>query len=518
MIGTGPRASAERWFRIDGIRSDLGAKSVRSGMHAVSARIAQGVLGIGSTMVLARLLQPADFGVLAMVLPLTFLFNGLANSGLQAAIIHEEELDHDKASAFFRSSALVNLVLACLFAASGPLLARLYDDPRASGVAMAWAAFLWFATLSATHEALLKRQLRFASVLSVRIVAFAIGVGAAIGAALLGAGHWALLIQWAVLDLVRTCAMWWLCRWRPSLRRRDGDRVGTSAMRRYWRNLAGYRLLNWFAVHPDRILVGSLGGATLLGLYDSARRWAFYPAVELFQSLADVAVATFSRVAHDAERYRAFLTRGMLPVLALPLPMITFIFADTRNVIVVLLGSQWLDAIPFVRLMCVASFFGSLARVTQWFYLSRGDTDRQLRWALFAQTPGMLAAVLIGTKWGAIGVATGFTIGTSLLAIPGILYCLKGTPVGVRDFAAAAARPVLGAAGAGALLLLTTGALPHFGAALPDLMLRLALFGAAYAAAWFALPGGRRDAAQVLAVLRELRRRPPAPGESLTPV
>lgn len=500
--------TADHWFRIDGVHRELRGRSVRSGMLSVAARVAQGLLGIGAVMVLARVLRPADFGVLAMVLPVTLLFNGVANGALQAAIMHEETLDHARASALFRGSALVNLGFAALFAASGPLLARVYDDARASGVAMIWAGVLWFATLGAMHEALLKRQLRFAAVLSARIIGLALGIAAAIVAALLGAGYWALLIQWVVLDVFRTCANWWLCGWRPSLRSEPGARAGTRDLRLYWRNLAGYRLLNWFAMHPDRILVGRLGGATLLGLYDGARRWAFYPAVELFQSLSDVAVATFSRVADDAARYRAIMLRGILPVLALPLPMIAFIFADTRDVILVLLGSQWLDAIPFVRLMCIAAFFGSIARVTQWFYLSRGDTDRQLRWALVAQTPGMLAAVLIGTRWGAIGVATGFTIGTATLTIPGLLYCLSGTPVSARDFAATAARPVFGAAGAGALLLMIAGGLPRFGAALPDMGLRLLVFVAAYGSAWLALPGGRRDTAELLGVLRELRRRP----------
>jgi PST family polysaccharide transporter len=191
--------------------------------------------------------------------------------------------------------------------------------------------------------------------------------------------------------------------------------------------------------------------------------------------------------------------------------MIAYIFADTRNVILVLLGPQWLEATPFVRLMCVAAFFGSLARITNWFYLSRGETGRQLRWALFAQTPGMLAAVLLGARWGALGVAAGFTIATSALAIPAVFYCLRGTPVRPRDFARAAARPVLGAAGAAALLLLTTCLLPHTGVAPLDMGLRLALFLAFYGFAWLASPGGRREAVEAIAMLQELRGRPGPP-------
>ena len=167
-----------------------------------------------------------------------------------------------------------------------------------------------------------------------------------------------------------------------------------------------------------------------------------------------------------------------------------------------------MDATPFVRLMCVAAFFASLGRLTQWLFLSRGETRRQLRWAAYAQTPGMLAAVLIGTLWGAIGVAAGFTVGTSVLTIPAIVYCLHSSPIRVCDFIAASARPILGAAAAAGALLVAGGALPQSGSALPDMVVRLAVFTAVYAGAWLGLPGGRRAAAEAVATLKELRARP----------
>src|SRR5262249_25369889 len=162
---------------------------------------------------------------------------------------------------------------------------------------------------------------RFGTVLSANLAGMVLGIGVAITAAALGARHWALFLQFATMDLFRATAVWQLCDWRPSLRMADaGTRSERKSAIDYWRNLAAFRAVGWLGDHPDRIMVGHLGGAATLGLYDSARRWAFYPVTELFQSLSDVAVATFSRVAHDAERYRAFVSRALMPVLALPLP------------------------------------------------------------------------------------------------------------------------------------------------------------------------------------------------------
>lgn len=497
----------DRWFGVDAVRADLRARSVRSGAIAIGGRGTLILLNLGSVMVLARVLRPEDFGVLAMILPLTILFNSVANHALQTSLIHDDHLNDAKTNAVFRSAATRNFLLAALMAASGPLLARLYDDPRATAVAMAWAAFLYAGTLSAVHEALLKRQMRFGTIMSANVAGLVIGIVVAITAALLGARHWALLLQFATMDLFRAVAVWTACGWRPSLRAGAGAGAEAKAIREYWRNLAAFRVVGWLADHPDRMLVGYIGGAATLGLYDSARRYAFYPFVELYMSLSDVAVATFSRVAHDAAKYRAFVSRGLLPVLALPLPAIAFVGVEARNAVLILLGDQWLEAVPFVRLMCVAAFVGSVGRVTPWLFLSRGETARQLRWGLYVQMPVMLTSVLIGTRFGAMGVAVGFTIGTCLLALPGLAWAVHGSPLRLRDVLGIAARPAVGSL-TGVVLLLTMGQwLPDLGGAVPNLAVRLVLFAAVYAVLWFLLPGGRQATREVLEALRELKLR-----------
>jgi PST family polysaccharide transporter len=372
---------------------------------------------------------------------------------------------------------------------------------------MAWAAVLYLVTLSAVHEALLKRQLRFGGLMSVHVGGLVLGIAAAIMAALLGARHWALLLQYVTMDLFRALAVWRICDWRPTLLVAAEDNARTRGLRAYWRDLAIFRAVTWLADHPDRILVGHLGGAATLGLYDSARRWAFYPFVELFRSVSDVAVATFSRVAHDPERYRAFVSRGLLPVLALPLPAIAFVGVEARDAVLILLGEQWLDAVPFVRLMCVAAFAGSLGRITPWLFLSRGETARQLRWAIAVQTPVMLACVLIGTRFGAFGVAVGFTVGTCAVALPGLAWALHGSPLRITGVLRIAARPAFASLAGVATLLSVDGRLPDLGGAVPDLALRAAVFGSVYVLLWLALPGGRRAAAEVLDAVRELRAR-----------
>jgi PST family polysaccharide transporter len=507
----------DRYFRLDAVHAELRARSVRSGFIAVATRAGQVVIGLASIIVLARLLTPNDFGVIAMVMPLTLLFGNIANLGLQSAVIHRESLDHDEASALFWLAARAN-ALACLaLVAAGPVLARIYDDPRVVGVNTAWACIVYIASLAAVHEALLKRQLRFGIVLGAQLTGVGLGAVAAIILASAGAGYWSLLVQVAVIELGRASAIWVSCRWRPSRPRPSAGVGGLRALRAYWADLAGFRVLTWLGDQPDRILVGAIGGATVVGLYDNARRWGWYPFVELFISLSDVAVSSLSRVRADATRYPALVRALLMPMLSACLPAITFLFVEAPLAVRVLLGDQWAGAVPFMRLMCIAAFAGALRQVTAWIFLSRGDTSRQLKWVAFVQAPVLLISVCVGAIWGALGVAAGVAVGCVLLAWPAVAYCVAGSPLSVRHFARAVWRPVITSIVAGTLLAMASPSIPLLGAPLIDLILRLALYLGLCAGIWIVMPGGSRALLEMFTVLTVLRGSRSVPASAAVP-
>jgi PST family polysaccharide transporter len=505
----------ERFFDTDAVRADLGRRSVRSSAVTLASRAAQMVLFLGSAMVLARVLTPADFGVQAMVLPLTILVNNIVNLGLQSAVIHRERLDHREASAVFWLALRINLGLTTLMAVGSPLLARWYGEPRVTWVGVAWAATMFGASLSAIHEALLKRQLRFGLVMRVQVTAMAVSVAAAILAAALGAGHWALMLQIAVMDLGRAAAIWIVCPWRPAVGVSSADAGDVVT---YWRGLSGSRAITWAGDQVDRIFVGAGGGAAILGLYDSAKRWAWFPFLEPFLALSDVAVASLSRAHADPARFRAYVQNGFTAFLSVSLPALAYIFVESRNILQVVLGNQWLGAERFVQLMCVAAFVGCLSRLMQWVFMSTGQTARQFRWSLLT-TPLMLVSLVVGSRWGAIGIAAGFTTATCLLAAPSVLFALRDTSVNASVLARVYARPAVASlAAAGVVRML--GGLTSNNAPLVALAVSAPLFAVVYALAWVGQPGGRDALARAVRGSRQLRERGRAsgqPDEALVP-
>ena len=486
----------------EAVRADLPRRAVRSGAVAFAAQPVKLAVGAVAMAVLARLLRPADFGLIAMTTPLVALVMALRNLGVDSAMVQREDLSHGQMSALYWWTQGVNGAVFVAMAAAGPALAWFYGEPALVGVTAALAAGHFVFALAMPHEALVMRQMRFEALTALQLGAVVVGVAVALGAAALGAGYWALVLELAVPQVVVGVGLWALCPWRPGRPRRL-DR-GAREMVAYGGHLTGYRLLSRLADQLDRVLIGYASGAAALGLYDIARRWGYLPVERVYQPLSSVAVAGFSRAQGHPARYRSHVRRGVLPVFALVLPALAFAWAEADALLPLLLGPQWGGAVPIFRVLVAGFAVDAVGKVAKWFYLAEGATRRQLRWGLVA-TPVQVAALVVGARWGALGVAWALTASTVVLTPAALAYCLRASPVRWADLGHALWRPAVATAvAAGALGLAGPG-----GAGLVALGLRTGLFGVAYAAAWLALPGGRAEAAALLRRLRAARR--PAP-------
>lgn len=481
--------------------ADLAHHTFRSGLAALGVRVAQAGLSLIAAIVLARLLTPEDFGVVAMVVPFVILTNSMANQGFQTTLIQAPDLTRPQASTFFWFALRANLLLVAAFIAASFGLSWFYGDPRVVPLAALWGALIWLVTLTAFQEAMLKRQMRFPTVYAIHFASLVVGITSAIIAARLGAGYWAILVQAAMVEVVRGAAIYSISRWKPGR-----DTSPANPLRVFWWSLAGFRFASWASEQPDRILVGRLGGAQTLGFYDTAHRWSWYAFAEPFITLSDIAVASLSRVRHDAAQYRLFFAREARAILTLGLPVIAFVGVEPASTLRVLLGPQWGGAVPFVRLLCVAAFFGSFTRLTQWVYFSSGATHRLLRWSLLMQLPVLLISVLLGALAGPRGVAIGYTVASVALAIPSVLWCVRGTPITAGGFLRAAARPVAAALAAALALLLASPLLPQ-AIGVSRLLASLALFVTCFVVGWLAAPGGKGAAHELVLAIRELKRR-----------
>jgi polysaccharide transporter, PST family len=482
----------------DARASASGAPSVRSGAIMVVGRGVQLALQLALLAILARVLTPADYGVAAYVFPVALLVQGIANGGLQSAIIQHAALTDVESSAIFWASLRWNAWLAAGMVVCGPLLAVIYDEAAVVWITTAWAAVIFLATLSAVHEARLKREFKFGRVLGAHLIAQVVSMAVAIWAARQGARYWTIIIQMMVVEFGRVGLVWAMSSWRPMAPSRLGAArdEAIAELRAYWRGFAGARFFTWIGEQADRLTVGAMFGREPVAFYDQAKKWGTFAFVEPYQALTEVAVASLSRVRDDASQLTTYARNAFLPILATALPVAGFLFAEPRGVLQFVLGTQWLAAAPLLQAMAVGSAFGIIARLAAWVSLATGGTGRQLQLAVVT-TPLAVGCILLGSGYGVIGVAVGVAASQAAAALPSLVYLLAPTEVRASSVLAVWTIPLASSMLGVVALRLFGDALPS-ATAVPGLVIRGLVFLGIYALGWVLAPGG-------LAMLRAAR-------------
>ncbi len=476
-----------------------GARSMRSGAVMVAGRGVQLALQLGLNLVLARLLTEDEFGVQAAVFPIALLVQGIVNGGLQSAIIQHANLTDEDASALFWASMRWSAGICALMVLVAPVLALFFRDARTAPVAVVWAMIIFIATLSAVHEAWLKRQFRFGAVLGANLAALVVSIAVALYAVRAGASYWTFVMQMAVVELGRMTIVWIICPWRPMAPGKLGAArdLAVAELRAYWRGLAGSRFISWVGEQSDRLTVGAVFGVATLGFYDFAKRWGSFAFLELYTPLTEVAIASLSSVRQDPVLLARYARNAFLPVLATSLPVLGFLCAEPAGVLRFLFGEKWLASAPMLHAIAIAMAIGSIGRLAQWVSLSSGGAERQLRYTIWS-TPIFLACVFFGARWGAFGVALGVATANLLTSLSGVFYLLRPTMLKPRDILIVWYIPFVAAGVGAATLMLATHQLPsadHFF----GLAVRGLLFLAVYVVVWLVYPGG-------LSLLRGFRR------------
>ncbi len=164
-------------------------------------------------------------------------------------------------------------------------------------------------------------------------------------------------------------------------------------------------------------------------------------------------------------------------------------FVTAQDTILLLLGQQSIEIVPIFRVLVVAVFVGMAYRVTKWIYVSDGETQRQFVWS-FVQMPVMVVAIIIGVRWGAYGVAVGYTVSMCLLSYPSVVYCVRQSPITLGDFMGAIWRPAVASILSAVLLALAQQGLPTFSFLAIKLCIEGLIYVACYVGIWLILPGG----------------------------
>lgn len=403
---------------------ELRRLSVRGAAATVSAQGLALALQVVSTVVLARLLTPADFGVVAMVTTFSMLLMSFGSNGFNEAVIQREEMNRFQASNLFWINSAVGLMLTIGFAAAGSLLARFYRDPLVARAVAGASVAIFIAATSVIHVALLKRAMRFSAVSVNDVIARAVYTAVAIVLALTGWGYWALVAGIVASALSTTLGAWCLCRWIPSLPRRG---MGTRAIVSFALNVYGRFSANYFARNLDNLLIGWRFNAAALGFYKKAYDLFALSASQLTAPLHNVALATLSRLNQDPDRFRRYLTNSLGIIAFVGMAVGADLTLVGKDAVRLVLGPKWSESGRIFELFGPGIGIMLLYSTIGWIHLSIGKPDRWLRWTLVESTTTALLFVL-ALRWGTSGIAVAWSVSLWTLLIPAFWYA--GRPIG----------------------------------------------------------------------------------------
>jgi PST family polysaccharide transporter len=474
----------------------LEARAARGGRWLIVGRAARAPVELASLMVLARLLEPADFGKVAMVTSVTAFAAMFRDLGLTTVTIQRPTLDAKEQDVLFWSNFGVGALLTAIVAASAPAVAWFFEEPVLLPLTLVSSLQFVSSALGAQHLALLRRELRLGAVAGLQLLGAVAGLGIAVAAALAGLGPWALALSMLASAVVVSLAAWVTQSWRPGF---SFDRGRARALLKMGADLTGFHFANYFSRNLDDVIVGKSAGPAALGYYQKAYELLMLPLREVNAPAGTVAIPLLSRLADAPDRYRSAYGRVLQRVLTVTTPLGALLLGVPDGVLHVFLGPDWGPAAPIVSAFGLLLFTQPIGNSTGWLFISQGRTREMFRWGLMGSALSV-ASFVAGIPWGPVGIAVAYAVSGVLVRLPTVgWYVTRSGPVRARDLAGFAA-PFVPAAVAATLALrgltqVVTAPLAGVAIAIPTALVATAL-GLAITR------GGRRVLAETAEVAR----------------
>lgn len=416
--------------------SQLAHSAARGAFFTLAAQIAKIVLQLLSVVVLARLLTPHDYGLLAIVLVIVgvgeiFRDFGLTTASIQAPVLTTGQRDN----LFWINSAIGVVLTVVMFVLAWPIEA-VTGEPEIFGMVQ-WLSLLFLLNgLATQHRANLARDLKFKAMAVIDIAAATIALAVAIVAALLGAEYWALVLQQLASGVVVLAGSVLAGRWLPHWYSRAAS---VRQLINFGWNIVATNMLVYVGSQIDTIMVAAKFGTSPLGLYNRAYQLVMTPLGQVRSPTKNVALPVLSRVQEDPPRFNTYVTAAQLLLgYGLGIPLI-LVAALAEPIVRIMLGPQWTEATPILALFAVAGLLTTLSYVGYWVYLSRGLGGQLFRYTIVT-TIIKIICIVVGSFYGLVGVAIGFAVAPAISWPLSLFWLSRITPMPTARLYAGAGR------------------------------------------------------------------------------
>jgi PST family polysaccharide transporter len=384
--------------------TNMGAAVLTGLSWKVATVLVSDVTRVLVAVVLARLLTPADYGVAGMA----FIFSGLASIfsdlALGGALVQRKEITEEDRSTVFWAALAFSFVIAGVCIALSPYIADFFGRREVEKLVVVLSISVPLSALTTTQLALLMRKLAYRSLEIRQMVGILAGAVAALAFAAAGFGPWAIVANALTTSAVSTMLLWRFSDWRPKPvfsfeRLRDLSGFGLR--------LFGLRVMNYANLNADNTLVGRFAGASALGVYSLAYNVMFTPMIRIANPISSVVYPALARMQDDLPRMRRAWLRSKRMSASLLAPAFLIAIVSAPDLVPVLFGQRWHEAVPVIQLLAVAGVSHSLVTLNWTVLQGTGRMKVAFRLGLLVSAL-TVASFAVGVRWGAVGVAAAY--------------------------------------------------------------------------------------------------------------
>ncbi|PTV43152.1 colanic acid exporter [Aeromonas sp. w55] len=385
------------------------------------SKVVQIGLQLISLTVLTRLLEPSQYGLMAMATVVTNFTLIIRDLGTTAAIIQRKELDQGIKSTIFWLNMIMGASLALIIVISAPVIAKLFNEQALIPVLMWLALSFPLASLGSAQQALLERESHFKKVASIEICAAGIALTIALVMAYQGFGVYSLVGQTLVSCGISTLLLWRSAHWRPSLL------FAKSELRQllgFSGNLTAFNLINYFSRNADAMIIGHYFAAAVLGAYSLAYRVMLFPLQSLTFVVTRSLYPLMSRQQDNPAEVKAMYLRVLTLVASITAPMMAGLAILREPFVAITFGTQW-DLVPSILLwLAPTGFVQSIVSTTGSVFMANGKTGLLMRLGAFSALL-FVTAFIVGGQYDVQTLAKLYLLVNLINALPAMYFTMQ---------------------------------------------------------------------------------------------
>jgi len=402
----------------------IGQIALQGGLKMFLSQGVKLVVQIASIVVLARLVTPEDFGLVAFLTSI-FAFVGLFSEfGLTMAIVQKEQVQEKDLNTLFRISAGIGMLLLLCIGVAGLLTSWISGDARYQWIFGIFAVMFFFKSLSTVPQGLIRRRLQFGFLSLQEAGAFLFGALAAVAIATQGRGILALMAFQFIPGLLMCGSSWFFAGWRPQ--RSAGSIQEASSYFSFGGAFTLVEIANTVCKHIDNLLIGKVWGMELLGQYTRAYALMLAPLNQVMGPIGSVLIPSFSRMFQKAEEFKQWTTSIFCIFIAFSAPTAAFLSSNHQAIVELLLGPNWGEASKIFYWLSFAIYSKPLGCIAYWIFVSTGEMKKLAEWTT-TYAIGTIFVIALGVTQGPVAVAKNFGLSEVLVQIPVAIFFLNKT-------------------------------------------------------------------------------------------